>query len=120
MNQTTKIAISERRGNQTIVKVFNLEPPNPTRYGPDDFFGIFDMAMTTQHNAIGLSYINWIAYQLHFDTNCDAQFLPRQSFAVPVGLFNNAFYGYPFPEENRFTQDSLAVPSYRVTPHFDY
>ena len=127
MTQTTKITISERRastaysrGNETIVNVFNFGPPNPTHYGPDDFFPIFDMAMSTQHNAVGVSYIQWIANQLEFDANYDAQFLLRQLFAVPIGIFNDPFYGLPYPEQNQLTQGSLAVPSYRVTPPFNF
>ena len=78
------------------------------------------MAMSTQHNAVGVSYIQWIANQLEFDANYDAQFLLRQLFAVPIGVFNDPFYGFPYPEQNRLTQGSLAVPSYRVTPHFNF
>ena len=62
-----------------------MTSPEPTDYGPSDFFPIFDMAMNTDYNltgdTTGLDYIYYVAGQGSADTQYDAQMLLRQFIA---------------------------------------
>jgi len=119
----TKVTITQRRastvysrGNMTILDVFDLGTPQPTNYGPEDFFPIFDMAMSNAtDNAAGIQYVFWIASQGNTDTQYDAQFLLRQLIAVPVGIFNDPTFWGIYPDANLLTTGNLATPSYRVS-----
>ena len=98
-----------------------MTSPEPTDYGPSDFFPIFDMAMNTDYNltgdTTGLDYIYYVAGQGSADTQYDAQMLLRQFIAVPVGIFNNPTFSGTYPSGNLNTTGALAVPAYRVYAH---
>ena len=118
----TKVTISQRRattaysrGNNTILSIYDLSPPEPTSYGPNHFFPIFDMAMANDtDDTTGLEYLYWIAGQGNNDTQYDAQMLLRQLIAVPVGIFNDPTFWGTYPNANLNTVGSLSLPSYRV------
>jgi hypothetical protein len=94
-----KVTISRRRativysrGNNTILEVSNLSVPEPTSYTPNDFFPIYDTAMSTNtSDTTGNDYIWFVAGQAGVDDPYDGQMLLRQFIAVPMGTFNDVF-----------------------------
>lgn len=118
-----KITVSQRRAtivysreNDTILNIFDLGMPQPTHYGPDDFFPFFDMAMTNETGDIsGLNYVTWVSSQ-HSTSPYENQFVLMYFMAIPIGQFDGATFWGIYPSENKNTSGSLAVPSYRVYP----
>jgi hypothetical protein len=121
-NSFLKVTISQRRAsvvysrdNDSILNIFNVEDPQPTNYGPNDFFPIFDMAMTNYVNdSTGLQYIYWVASQGSSSSPYTTSFILMDLLAIPVGRFNDPTYWGFYPEENQGTTGALAIPLYRV------
>jgi hypothetical protein len=95
-------------------------PPQPTNYGPDDFFPIFNMAMTNNTGDYsGLDYLDWVAGQGSSASPYTNEFVLMDLIAIPVGRFNDPTMLWSFPPENWNTTGALAVPSYRVRGQVD-
>lgn len=129
-----KITITKRRAttvfdryNYTILDTLNLAGDwEPTNYGPDDYFPIFNDVF-----AVDISEPGWnISTQLDFLTHTWSYFINRINtslvtgadeglvkvrslFAVPILEFNNVVYGGPLPDDLG-KSISLATVSYRV------
>ena len=117
-----KVTISKRRAtvvysraNNTILDLSSFSAPEPTDYGPGDFFPIYDMAMANNSDVgTGIDYLSWVTGQVFIDSTYDLQMLLMQLISVPVGIFNDPTFLNTYPPENHNVSGSLSSPSYRV------
>jgi hypothetical protein len=125
-NSILKVTISQRlssvvysRKNESILYLFDVGPPQPTNYGPNDFFPIFEMAMTNvTGDTLGYDYLDWVAGQGSSSSPYTNDFVLMDLLAIPVGRFNDATTLGIYPAENGNSTGALAVPSYRVYLHW--
>jgi hypothetical protein len=102
------------RQNYSLLSIVDLGNPEPTGYTPKTFFPFFDVAGLNHSGLSDLGGMEYVVTQQEWNNPYDNYFILMAMIAIPIALFNDASWSGNFPDENRNTKGSLAMPSYRV------
>jgi hypothetical protein len=133
----TKMTITKRRAttafdraNATILDIIDLpDYKEPTNYGPEEFFGIFNRTFFIDNDDINniktieFQFLNVLTSFLSIvgtevQINEEAFYALRSLMSIPVMLYNNAVLGDGPPPADLGKSATVAIPSYRVTSLF--